>query len=246
MLEQQNQHAASPNRFEQRRNLRYPLYTSAALVVNERVQSLCWVKNLSIDGALVGVHEKFQIGTHLKLLLHLPWYKPVPIEAEVVRKHPSPRNEPTFGLRFWQVSRAIQIKIDQAIKAAEKCANQPREAAVLIISDETETRYALEKNLYLIGARWVLVHTPLDAIRWLQDWKIKVDTVLVDLSIEHFNVLTMLRFLADEHPSVRRVLISNDQSQTLINVAAAYGKVNAIVENPSDCEQLEKAIRADL
>jgi CheY-like chemotaxis protein len=227
---------------EQRRHHRHTLSSAATVLRDERRPRLCWVKNMSIDGALLcGIHQ-LPVGTNLRLLLHLPWYQPIAVDCRVVHQDISSGGDRCVGVEFLHEGSTSSTAIQRAIEAAGRCRLQLREPAVLMITDRAAMRREVERDLAGTGIRLVTAETPLDSIGWLQDFETEIDSVIIDLALEQANALSFLRFLAEEFPSVKRIVITDGEIPTLERVAYRYGRCSAVLESPWKPRRLRKML----
>lgn len=229
-------------RTEQRKHPRFALRSAVTVIHERRQPALCWVKNLSAGGALICGSEPLPLRAPLRLLLHLPWYQPIAVDCEVVHGARRSGAQRLFGVRFLHANRATLVAIERAIDAAERCRCQPREPVVLVLTDRGTVRQALQRDLGRVGLRWVLAETPLDAIRWLQDWEMVIDAVVVDLAYEQTNTISFLRFLADEFPATRRIVVADGEMPTLAHVAYSFGRCSALLTTPWNPSRFEQAL----
>lgn len=81
--------------------------------------------------------------------------------------------------------------------------------AVLIISDRTDLRRRLARQLEALGRSVRTAAAPLDALRWLEDPNDDVGSVIVAQSLAHPGALALLDFFAEEYPQLRRVLLAD-------------------------------------
>jgi ActR/RegA family two-component response regulator len=231
------------HRIEQRKHPRFALRSAVTVIHEQRQPALCWVKNLSAGGALLCGSEPLPPRATLRLLLHLPWYQPIAVDCEVVHGARRSGAQRQFGVRFLHTNRSTLVAIERAIDAAERCRTQLREPVVLVLTDRGTVRQALQRDLGRSDLRWVLAETPLDAIRWLQDWEMVIDAVVVDLAYEQTNMLSFLRFLADEFPAVRRIVVADGETPTLAHVACTFGRCAAVLSTPWERSRFEQAMQ---
>jgi len=222
---------------ERRRFSRHGVTSAATLIRDGEPPTLCWVKDLSEGGALLYGAEPQEAQRRVHLLLHLPWYQPIAVDGRVV--YSTVRG---FGIAFEDSPPGTRVAIARAIDASERCACQLRNPAVLVLTDREPLRQAIERDLARLGLRTVVVDTPLDTIRWLQSWDTVVELVVVDLAFEQTNVLSFLRFLADEFPRTRRIVIVDGEMPTLERVAYTFGRCTAVLEAPWDTRGLEQVL----
>lgn len=79
--------------------------------------------------------------------------------------------------------------------------------AVLIISDRTDLRRRLARQIEDLGRSVRTAAAPLDALRWLEDPNEDVGSVIVAQSLGRPGALALLDFFAEEYPRLRRVLL---------------------------------------
>jgi CheY-like chemotaxis protein len=188
---------------ERRQHLRATLATNVVLTRNrERVGSF-GIINLSAGGILAAGEPQVRVGERLEAVLHVSPEAEVRAEAVLTRTSRTRRGA-TFALSFTRISADAEDAIQDAVLAAlEETAG----ASVLIVDDSTEICSALRMQLRRLGHRAFAVGTPLEAVHFLQQPN-SISVALVDLVLGTSNGLDVLAYLADQHPKVRRVLMS--------------------------------------
>ncbi len=86
------------------------------------------------------------------------------------------------------------------------------ETVTLIYADGLGHSRFLATLLTHLGKEAVVVRNPLEAIVRLQDDKTSIDAALVPLQHVNFNMAAFCSFLKDEHPHVKRIGFSSENS----------------------------------
>jgi CheY-like chemotaxis protein len=188
---------------ERRQHLRAALAASVVLTRNQERIGSFGIINLSAGGVLAAGEPPIKVGERLDALLHLSAGCEVRAEA-VLTRCAQTRRGATFALSFPRISADAEDAIQDAVLAALE---ETRGASVLIVDDSTEICSALRMQLRRLGHRAFAVGTPLEAVHFLQQPN-NIAVALVDLVLGTSNGLDVLAYLADQHPKVRRVLMS--------------------------------------
>jgi CheY-like chemotaxis protein len=202
-----------------------------------------WLKNLSVGGALIYGSELHRLKQqHVKMVIHFPWHPPIKVKARVVYSRKSPEGSTLIGVAFMYIKRSAQRLIKEELTAVNSDSAHPRRPSTLIITDQRETISFLQRDLAMLRCEAVFVETPLDAIQWLQDWELRIETIVVDLEHEQSNAMMLLKFFSEEYPQIRRVVICDHEMELLKNVAMAFGKTPWSIDKPWNLETLERVL----
>jgi len=230
---------------DRRKHTRHPLVSAVTMLQDDHHPSLFWIRNLSIGGALMCGAAPVEEKRRPRALLHLPWYQPITVDCRVVYQEREAGTRCRVGVEFLHTTPATELAISHAIRAAQECATQLRKPAVLVVSEHRHVSQSLQRQLTACEVDCVVAETPLDAIRWLQDWETVIESVIVDLGNEESNALSFLRFLSEEFPAVRRIVMADDEMPVLRNVAFRFGRCSAVLPSPWEPAGLERALQLE-
>jgi CheY-like chemotaxis protein len=106
----------------------------------------------------------------------------------------------------------LQVRIDGNVARA-------RAAHVLVVDDSREIGDALCLQLDRLGMAAHAVTTPLEALRLLEEPN-QVQAAIVDMVLGGANGLDLLAYLSDQHPKIRRVLMSGHSAPGHLELTA--------------------------
>lgn len=163
------------------------------------------VQDLSASGALLTGSRPLDPGTRVRVVLRFPDCDHVTLDARVQRAGRATAGVASIAVAFRHRSDATEDLIQREALAALLRSTHP---AVLFVSDSDTARREVAARLEGLGRAVLTAATPLDALRWLEDPDARVDTVIVSQSLRVPGALTLLAFLAEEYPEIRRILLS--------------------------------------
>ena len=230
---------------ERRRHPRGEVLTTAIVLASNGWSGVYLVKNLSAGGALLLGDARWTGGEQVTVLLHLPGRTPLSLRAEVLRRRLSDARESLFAIAFKQVPSELEDILQKVVRAALESHREAPPHEVLVIDDSSEVRRALQRDLRALGECAVLAATPLDAVDCLDQTR-NIDTAIVDLRLGHADGLEFLCFLAEGHPSVRRVLMSGNIRPSQLELAIVSGRAHAVLEKPWNRKSLAQVIMPGL
>jgi len=197
-----------PNRIiERRRHRRHRMKTGATVLCNQHGQRGCGtvaVTDFSVGGAQLAGVAVPALGARHRMRLHLPWYHPVTVDAQVVRSEVSSSRMRKVGVRWTRITQEQQQELEGAIAAREAELPEP---AVLVVGDGT-TLVMLERPLRLARRRPILVTTLVDALSYLDSNEASVDAVVIDPGRwARPMVDQLLEALEEDYPRLARLLL---------------------------------------
>ena len=158
------------------------------------------VRNLSTGGALLVGRVPLEIGQRVRVLLELGPEECARVDADVVRQEQDDTGQPLFALQFRRLSPDMQDRIQQHVLAG---LSATRSESVLLLG-RTELLGKLKSTLLEHGAVVHVASSPLQAIA-LIDAHSDIRAAAVPFGPWG---LTLLSFLAEERPAIRRVALS--------------------------------------
>lgn len=203
------------------------------------------VENLSLGGVYVSGGPAVRVGEDIKVILELP-RGPVEVRGKVLRSETGTR-DCTLAIRFEATARrtrdAIGSAVADALEAASRDASVRPEPTVLVVDDSLLVRESLTRDLRCAGWEVACFSTSLDALDFLDRPDSQIRVALIDLVWTRGND-DLLRFLADERPRIRRVLMADrarspGRGEPLDDVAA---RADAVLPKPWNAEALATAL----
>jgi CheY-like chemotaxis protein len=187
---------------ERRRHPRAPLVASVVVERGGERMGVFRLANLSAGGVLLTGDPPLTVGDRLDLQLRLG-EQAVRMEATVLREARTGHG-PSWALAFHQLPAGAEGIIEAAVARA---LDDARAAAVLIVDDSPEICQALRAHVGRLGHNAIAVGTPLEVVSLLEGPN-AVAVALVDVMLGAGRGVEVLAYLAEQHPRVRRVLMS--------------------------------------
>jgi CheY-like chemotaxis protein len=229
------------NRAERRRHWRAPLWATATLSIETRHLGTFAVVNLSAGGALFVGDIPAALGAPVRLLLTLPGGSSVRASAALVRRDQS-RQGSAFALAFTALAAEDEEVIQRAVSAA---LDEARAASVLIVAESSDESAALTAQMNGLGWRAFAVRTPLEAAHVLEEPN-HLSLAVVDIVLGAGEKVDLLAYLAERHPSVRRVLLS--EATSLYDLDRARSSltfsIHGVLHKPCSTEELARLLEA--
>lgn len=190
---------------ERRRSARATLNCRATLLRTETKQSLgaFEVLNLATHGLLLSGEPPAPAGAALEVVLPFGTGEALLLPGRLMRRRPT-RHGPTFVFTFGDLDPALATRLQARVDADVERAQTAR---VLVVDDSREIGDALRMQLAWLGHAAHAVTTPLEAVHVLEQPN-QVEVAIVDLVLGGADGLELLAYLAEQHPHVRRVLMS--------------------------------------
>jgi hypothetical protein len=198
------------------------------------------VHNLSAGGALLIGEPCPPIGEDAAIELQLPEQSPLRLHGVVLRVQERFGAGHSFAVSFRDVPADLEDRIHDTVLAALQKSRAAGGSAVLVMVESAEDRRGLEQHLKALRRVPEAAQTPLDALRWLQGPRVRVDAAVVDERIGPTTAPAVLRFLAEDFPAVRRVLIVHETDHLTSDVARWPS--HAVLRKPWDQSHLARAL----
>jgi CheY-like chemotaxis protein len=189
------------------------------------------VDNLSVGGALLTGGPLLAVGETLRITLQLDRRSIGPLCAEMVRHDGV--SALAAGIAFVGLTVIEEDAIQEAILSgleAEHSGRRPLRA--LVVDASVQVQKSLGRDLTSLGHNAIAAATPLEAMTRLQDPQAEFDVVLVDLCSGAVDGLEFLRYLAEHHPTARRVLMSGDVRPDQLKLARVTGQADDVLPKP--------------
>jgi CheY-like chemotaxis protein len=234
---------SDPRRNERRHFARARVVATATLWVRGLCKGSYIVENLSWGGMYLSGGPAVRAGEEVKLIVELP-RGPVELRGHVLRSEPRAR-DCALAVRFEEPSRRARAGIGAAVaealeRAAQDSSVRP-EPTVLVVDDSLLVREALTRDIRCFGWEAACFSTPLDALNFLDRPKSCIRVALIDHA-GPANGRDLLAYLADEWPTIRRVLLSARGHQNGDELANLASRADAVLAKPWDQETLASTI----
>lgn len=190
---------------ERRRYPRAPLMASALVTRAGEAPGIHRVVNFSAGGMLLAGELSAAAGSRVTVVLRFSRNHMVRADAVLVG-HRNGDQGSSFALAFCDLTDSDRDRINEAALAVIE---ESRTASVLIVGDSVDTQDALRVQVHQLGKSSFAVNTSLAAVQLLEAQN-AVSVAIVSHDVGLDNGLDMIAYLADEHPGVRRVLMSSD------------------------------------
>jgi hypothetical protein len=195
---------------ERRRHVRAPLTVTAqmTLFAEERCLGTFAVLNLSAGGALAAGHAPRGASRKLTAILELGAARPLRAEATITRD--DRQGEPCFAVTFTRLSASAEDALQAAVLATLE---EARAASVLIVAPPTGVERCLARDLKRLGRSSFHVSSASDAMHFFE-MQNGVNLTFIDERLDQRQhageaaLPALLRFFAESHPEVMRVLFS--------------------------------------
>lgn len=244
---------------ERRRWPRAEVPAIAHLIRRERWLGNYAVDDLSAGGAALIGAPRLEAGDEVDVILHVYGETPVALSARVAR---APAGG-TVALAFSRASPQLEERLNATVLAYREraetaaltgvadgpagAADDPAgaEPTAVVVDDQPEVSAALARELEALGVRAIRAQSPLEAIEAIEDNAPAIRFVLVDLALGRADGTDLLAWVADEHPGVRRVLMSGVLEPKALSDALMRRKVHAILRKPWTRYQLSQTLYGD-
>jgi hypothetical protein len=206
----------------------------AVLTSGTQPPSVWRVSNLSSGGiGLVG-DGRLETGRHA-LALHVAGFEPLALEVNVLRRQLLTRGG-RCGVKFVDVTEFQRRALaDLAAAAYVPASAAPR--ALLVTPDEARGK-SLRRELKLLGFEVRSETSPGQAGAWLQHEE--TEAMFVDESVVEADRWSLLQFVRDTAPEIRRLVIASDVRGFRLYYAIKAGLVDTLVEPTIAAEDLAR------
>ena len=209
---------------ERRRERRVWVAGIAVLGNGAQPPSIWRVTNLSSGGAsLVG--DGALLSGRLALALHVAGFDPVNLQSQILRRQLVTRAG-RCGVKFVEVSEEQREALREILAADHAPTIVKRRA--LIVEREDAKMPALSRELAAMGFTIRRETSPEQAAAWLQ--RETTEVLLVGESVLEANRWSLLQFVRDTAPEIRRLVLASDVRGFRLYYAIKGGLVDGLVE----------------
>ena len=230
--------------FERRSSLRCSGIPGTAVVLGQLGTGSFAIENLSATGASLVGDLALAPAERVKLLLHIEGERSLGVTAEVVRADPLVADRHRVAVRFHEVPDEIRDRIVALVSTAldrQWIASAP---ALLVVDDHAETALAVERDLVGLGWTVVPVATSTELMQRLGDPSLRFEAALVEICLGRVNASGLLSHLAEQHPRVRRVLMSARALSDDCEAELSTGRAQMFLPKPWQRETLMDVLGA--
>lgn len=222
---------------DRRRSFRVEVPAVAMLWSKGQLEGRYDVRDLSIGGCRLSNGPRRTVGDTVKLLVHLPQdLGEFALPATVVR-----HVDRGMGMRFADSSPAAEDCIHELVlQSLQK--RRAETQTTLVVGPNTAGRQTLVQVLRQLGRRAIGVPTPLDAVQLLVEEGHRIDTAFIEIDAGSRHGMELVEFLAHNHPTVRRVVLGQDERRADLADAQATGTVDGIVGLPADKREVRRVL----
>jgi CheY-like chemotaxis protein len=160
------------------------------------------------------------------------------VEAEVVRCEELAGGRWAIAVAFRTLPEAIADHIEELVEAAFERRRAAAPATVLVVDASPEASEAVVRDLGASSTMVVAATTPLDIVRSLDDPDLNIEAALVDVRFGDANGLSVLGYIAVEHPTVRRILVVDRAGFRDAERVVTSGRAHAVLTKPWERECL--------
>ena len=118
-----------------------------------------------------------------------------------------------------------------------------KDSVILVLDDSEQTCRSLWRDIRALGRRAIFTVSTSEAVSWMNDPDIYIDTVVVDLFLGHTDGLEILTYTAREFPDIRRILISGQVLDSQLQLARVSGRAHAVIPKPWSRRTLAQALQ---
>jgi CheY-like chemotaxis protein len=206
------------------------------------------VENLSWGGTYLSGGPAIREGEEAKLILELPRGS-LEVRGRVLRSEAQVRDA-AIAVQFDEPTRKVKDAIGLAVgealtRAAAESSVRPQ-PTILVVDDSMLVREALTRDLRCFGWEAACVSTPLDALVCLDRADSRVRIALIDHA-GRCQARDLLLFLAEERPTIRRVLLSDSARRlphAFEGLDGLASHADAVLAKPWDQDSLALSLRA--
>lgn len=234
-------HRMAPADFERRATARTGIPGTVVVLVAHDTSTFS-IENLSVSGALLVGGLALAPRDRLKLLLHIDGYRSFGAAAEVVRTRKVSDDRYEVAVAFLDLAQELEDRIWTIVAGAIDRQQVAATPAVLVVDDDRESLLAIERDVRDSGRTVLFASTALEVVQLLQDRSVRVDAVLVELGLSRANPIAVLAHFADEHPRVRRIVMSHRAAVEYASELSS-GRAHAFILRPWDRQTLIEALQ---
>lgn len=235
----------NPDKFERRKQPRATGIIGSASVISPYGESGTFsVRDLSADGAMLVGTLQLVAGERIEILFDADGDRltGISICAEVIRSERLHSERFATGVVFRDLPVVIHDHIQELVVSANERRRANAPPTIMVVDASPQARRAVARDLGGSGRRIVAASTLLEVVRQLHDADQRIETALVDTRIGDADGLAILAYLADEHPNIRRVLMSDRARVRDYERELSSGRAHAFLTKPWERECLVAAL----
>jgi hypothetical protein len=198
------------------------------------------VRNVSAGGVLLTGGPLLPVGGRVRVLLRLVGHRDLQLSGRVLRQDIWCCGS-SLAIAFRDVAAEVQDAIQEAVVAALA---RERDPSGLVVNSHIGSLAQLASDLNVLGRRPLLAATALDTICWLADPTVRIEVALVERFLPFGEGQDVLRIVARERPSARRILVSPSPEPTEASGRVHRPSSYTIVHRPFDRARLASVLDA--
>jgi CheY-like chemotaxis protein len=234
------------NALERRGSQRAPGVVGSATVFVAETSTTCSVVDLSAGGVMLIAPGRFSPGEHMDVVFEADSDRltGICLRVEVVRCQPVVGGHYAIGTVFLDLPRGLRDHIQELVATALERKRASAPATVLVADEAPQACWAVASDVAQSGRRVVAASTPVEVLRHLHDVDLRIEAALVDVRFGDSEGLAILAYLAEQHPTVRRVLVSDRTLARNYERLLATGRAHAFLTKPWELQCLVAALAA--
>ena len=195
------------------------------------------VQNASAGGVLLNGGPAMPEGTPVVVLLRLSGLEELRLAGLVVRR--DAQFDDAIAVKFRGVAPAVQDMLQGVVLRSLERKHDP---SVLVVDGDIQSLSRMAHDLDSLGYRPILACTPLDTIRWLANFDVVISAAAVEYFFGYHDGMALLRVIAEDFPSIRRVLMSSRLDTNQLVRWLEDPAVDAVLRKPCSRAQLAAAV----
>lgn len=189
---------------EKRRHPRAYAPATVSVFSAGRLIGVYLVQNLSAGGALLVGGSAIAAGAEVRLVVRILGRCVIEVGATVLRQMVAGDGLVNLAVMFRHGDAHLEEKVRTAVTGAFR---REGDSSVLIIHRSTAALVSLADAVLESGRQALLAFTALEAMRWLCNQQVAVAAVVMDARFDVDGGRTFLRFLREEFPHIRRLVV---------------------------------------
>lgn len=218
---------------ERRKWPRAQFSAMARVSLPDRPSEVFGIHNLSAGGALLEGDGGFVVGDTIEILIELPGYDYVSMDARVLRVEKNERGNPIFAVTFPGIDAALEDAIHNAVLDHLEEIHTQRAPLVLVVDSNQKVCHNLSRDLEAHDRVVLSALSSRDAIDLLRSDTSRFDTTFVDLFPGRTDGIELLTFLRESYPSIHRILMVSKSAEGLSDEYHSAVKIaHAVLRKP--------------
>lgn len=181
-------------------------------------------------------------GADVRVLLQLPREEVMTLDGRVLRSWDQ-GEQTAAALEFVDCSADVEDLLHGAVSRWLFAQADVSEAGVLVVDNEAVVRRSLARDIASLGRQVRTAARPCEAIAQLDDEDTKLRVAVVGPCLGgSMDAFELLEQLEEEHPDVRRVLLTASECELRPALARLSGRAHAVLARPWRAERIASVI----